>query len=237
MTTAIDQEPKPDIVNRRRLVASPFGMLAYLALFMFLPAGDWTWTAGWVFALIFLGSLTIAALYLWRVNPGVFAARTNFPAGTKHWDRILVWFLLPAFLLIVPVAALDAGRFHSFPVPGWVYGVGIVVFLGGTAIVTWAQSVNRFFEVTVRIQTERGHHVIDTGPYAIVRHPGYVGGAFFALGTALSLGSMWALVPAGLVCVLMILRTRWEDQTLQAELPGYREYTQRTRYRLIPGVW
>jgi protein-S-isoprenylcysteine O-methyltransferase Ste14 len=103
--------------------------------------------------------------------------------------------------------------------------------------VTWAEAVNKFFEVTVRIQTDRGQKVIDTGPYAIVRHPGYVGGILFCVGTALCLGSVWALIPAGLASFLLVLRTRWEDQTLQAELPGYQEYTERVRYRLLPGVW
>jgi protein-S-isoprenylcysteine O-methyltransferase Ste14 len=102
-----------------------------------------------------------------------------------------------------------------------------VLFLMGMGIVTWAESPNKFFEVTFRIQTERGHKVIDTGPYAIVRHPGYVGGILFSVGTALCLGSLWALLPAGLASALLILWTQWEDRTLHAELPGYKEYTQR----------
>jgi protein-S-isoprenylcysteine O-methyltransferase Ste14 len=123
------------------------------------------------------------------------------------------------------------------PVPWWVCGVGYVLFLAGMGILTWAEAVNKFFEVTVRIQTERGQKVIDTGPYAIVRHPGYVGGVLFSLGIALCLGSLWALIPAGLASALLILRTQWEDQTLQAELPGYKDFTERVRYKLIPGVW
>src|SRR5215510_5607188 len=97
----------------------------------------------------------------------------------------------------------------------------------GVGIFTRAEAVNKFFEKTVRIQTDRGHKVIDTGPYAIVRHPGYVGGMLFFVGAALCLGSLWALIPAGLACALLLLRTQWEDQTLQAELPGYKEYAER----------
>jgi protein-S-isoprenylcysteine O-methyltransferase Ste14 len=89
----------------------------------------------------------------------------------------------------------------------------------------------------VRIQTDRVQTVIDTGPYALVRQPGYVAGILFCVGIALCLGSLWALVPAGLASTLLILRTRWEDQTLQAELPGYKEYTTKVRYKLIPGAW
>jgi protein-S-isoprenylcysteine O-methyltransferase Ste14 len=135
------------------------------------------------------------------------------------------------------VAALDDGRFHWSDSPWRVCAVGYALLLVGVGITTWAEAVNRFFEPTVRIQTERGHKVIDAGPYAVVRHPSYVGGFFTAAGMALSLGSLWALVPAGLASALLVLRTQWEDQTLQAELPGYKEYTQRVRYRLIPGVW
>ena len=103
---------------------------------------------------------------------------------------------------------------------------------------TWAESVNKFFEPTVRIQTDRGHKVIDTGPYAIVRHPGYVVGLPALPGHApWRWAPLWALIPAVLLCLLLVLRTIWEDQTLQAELPGYKEYAQRVRYRLVPGVW
>jgi protein-S-isoprenylcysteine O-methyltransferase Ste14 len=98
-------------------------------------------------------------------------------------------------------------------------------------------TVNRFFERTGRIQTDRDHKVIDTGPYTVVRHPGYVGIILSCVGSALCLGSVWALIPAGLASALLVLRTCWEDQALQGELPGYKEYTERVRYRLIPGVW
>ena len=101
----------------------------------------------------------------------------------------------------------------------------------------WAMLANPFFEKTVRIQEERGHHVATGGPYRFVRHPGYV--AFILMGFALPLGvgSAWALVPAGLNAALIVARTALEDRTLRRELPGYAEYAQRTRYRLLPGVW
>ena len=189
------------------------------------------------FVSLFLGTLVVTGLYLWCVNPEVVVARIRFHRGTKRWDRTLLCFLLPAVCAIPLVAALDDGRFHWLPVPWWVRGIGYVLFLVGVGIFTWAEAVNKFFEPTVRIQTDRGHKVIDTGPYAIVRHPGYVGGMLFFVGTALCLGSVWALIPAGLASSLLALRTQWEDQTLQAELPGYKEYAQRFRYKLIPGVW
>ena len=102
---------------------------------------------------------------------------------------------------------------------------------------TWAEAVNKFFERTVRIQIDREQTVIDNGPYAIVRHPGYASGLLILVGIPLTLGSVWALIPASLSWLLLVLRTQWEDETLQAELPGYKEYTERVRYRLLPGVW
>jgi protein-S-isoprenylcysteine O-methyltransferase Ste14 len=235
--TSANHAQRRESINQGRLVGFLVGLPLYLALFMFLPAGTWAWTTGWLFIAVFFVTTVVAGLWLWRVNPEVVAARTRSHEGTKPWDRILVPLLLAVFSAIPPVAALDDGRFHWFPVPWWVIGIGYVLFVIGFGIVAWAEAVNKFFEVTVRIQTDRGQTVIDTGPYAIVRHPGYVGGSFFCLGMALSLGSVWALVPAGLACALFVLRTAWEDETLQAELPGYKEFTQRTRYRLIPGVW
>jgi protein-S-isoprenylcysteine O-methyltransferase Ste14 len=237
MTSANEHDRQPDGINRRRLVVSLLALPLYFGLFMFLPAGTWAWANGWLFIGVFLGTVTIAALYLWRVNPEVWVARTRSHEGTKPWDQILLGFFFLAVYAIVPVAALDDGRFHWLPVPWWTCGVGYGLFLVGMGIVTWAEAVNKFFEVTVRIQTERGQKVIDAGPYALVRHPGYVGGILFFVGTALCLGSLWALIPAGLASALLILRTQWEDQTLQAELLGYQEYTQRVRYKLIPGAW
>jgi protein-S-isoprenylcysteine O-methyltransferase Ste14 len=98
-------------------------------------------------------------------------------------------------------------------------------------------ATNRFYSRYVRIQTERGHTVVMTGPYRFVRHPGYVGIIVFMLASGLALGSLWALIPAGILVVILVVRTGLEDRTLQAELPGYKEYARHVRYRLVPGVW
>jgi len=227
----------PQGINRRHLVLILVCLPLYFALCLFLPAGTWAWARGWVFTLFFVVASVFIFVFLWRVNPAVVIARSHSHEGTKRWDKILLWFLIPTMWVIVPLAALDAGRFHWFPVPWWVCAVGYAFLLLGMGITTWAEAVNEFFEVTVRIQVDRGQAVIDTGPYAFVRHPGYFGAIFTAFGMALSLDSLWALIPAGLMSLLLIVRTLWEDQTLQNELAGYREYAQRVKYRLIPGVW
>lgn len=237
MIAADSTDQPPQGINRSRVALALIVLPLFFALFMFLPAGTWAWTKGWLFILALVGIIAVVFLVLQRVNPDVLVARSHTHKGTKRWDKILLCFFFPMIYAIVPVAALDDGRFHWYPVPLWLCGAGYALLFLGIGITTWAEAVNKFFEPTVRIQTERGHTVIATGPYAIVRHPGYVGGFFTAIGMALSLGSLWALIPAGLASLLLIVRTQWEDQTLQAELAGYKEYTQRVRYKLIPGMW
>jgi protein-S-isoprenylcysteine O-methyltransferase Ste14 len=215
------------------LLTTPF----IFALILFLPAGTWAGLNGWIFILVFLSVGTSAGLFVVRVNPEILTARSRIQEGIEGWDRILLGFLIPTMLSIFPVAALDDGRFHRFPVTWWVRGLGYVLLVAGIGGTAWAQAVNRFFEPGVRLQTERGHTVIDSGPYAVVRHPGYVAACMLFVGIAVSLGSSWALVPAGISSSILILRTCWEDRTLRAELVGNEQYAQRVRFRLIPGVW
>jgi protein-S-isoprenylcysteine O-methyltransferase Ste14 len=228
------EEPKQ--VNQRRLILLLVAQLLFLALLLFLPAGTLGWRKGWLFLLVYVAGIALVVPYIWHVNPELLAARSRI-RWAKRWDRILGSFLIATEMAIIPVAAMDDGRFHWLPTPPWVCGIGYVLLLVSTVFLIWVGSVNKFAEPAVRIQTERGHKVIDTGPYAIVRHPSYVAAVPLFAGIALALGSLWALVPVGLTSCLLILRTHWEDQTLQAELPGYREYTARVRYKLIPGVW
>ena len=108
--------------------------------------------------------------------------------------------------------------------PQWLWFVGLILFIPGTALYTWAVGVNPFFERTVRIQTERGHHVIDTGPHRFLRHPGYLGFFGWRLSTPLLLGSWWAFLPSLLSIVGLVIRTALEDRTLRTELAGYEEY-------------
>jgi protein-S-isoprenylcysteine O-methyltransferase Ste14 len=212
--------------------------LLILLLCLFLPAGTWRWFRGWLFLVVVVGASVVDILYLRRVNPDVIAGRVNPHERPRRWDLLLgLTGFLPAMLAIPIVAALDDGRYHWSYVPWWGSLVGYALIIAGFVGVTWVTSVNKFFEPSVRIQTDRGHRVIDTGPYAIVRHPGYALGYPLFLGMPLALGSLWALIPAMLLGPLLVLRTIWEDQTLRDELPGYQEYAQRVRYRLVPGVW
>jgi protein-S-isoprenylcysteine O-methyltransferase Ste14 len=236
--TAIDnQTDRAERIDIHRLVLFVLLTPLFLAVFMFLPAGTWLWGKGWLLIAVFTVSAIAASLCLRRVNPDIMAARINKHVGTETWDKPLIVLLVLGWLASFPVAALDDERFQWLPVQWWVVALGYALLLVGMGILTWAEAVNKFFEPTVRIQADRGQHVISSGPYDIVRHPGYVGGMLFFLGTALCLGSLWALIPAGLASLVLVLRTKWEDEMLREKLSGYKEYAQRVRFRLVPGVW
>jgi protein-S-isoprenylcysteine O-methyltransferase Ste14 len=212
--------------------------LVVMALLLFGPAGSLQWAHGWWFIGVFVALILVSMAALWRLNPEIFIARARpTRQGTKAWDRVLMTVLLIAFAAILPVAGLDDGRFHWAPAPDWAVLLGYVLLVVGFAGIAWAQAVNRHFEPSVRIQSERDHQVISTGPYAYVRHPGYIFANVMALGSALALASLWALLPAIVVIAVLAIRTMLEDATLQHELPGYAAFAQRTRFKWIPGVW
>jgi protein-S-isoprenylcysteine O-methyltransferase Ste14 len=145
--------------------------------------------------------------------------------------------ILLAMITEVPLATFDAGRMGWSSMPRAFVILGYALPGTGIALSTWALAVNPFFELGVRVQRERGQQVISKGPYATVRHPGYASALMIFAGLALSLASWWALIPAAWASLILIVRTKWEDDLLQTELEGYSEYVKRTRYRLFPHLW
>ena len=135
------------------------------------------------------------------------------------------------------VAGLDQRFGWSSQMVPLIHLAGLTLFALGQGLFSWAMVSNKYFSTLVRIQLDRGHTVATSGPYRYVRHPGYTGYTVSSLGMALALGSLWAMIPAGLLACLLVVRTALEDRTLQDELSGYRDYAQRVRYRLLPGVW
>ena len=138
---------------------------------------------------------------------------------------------------LVIVAGLDHRYAWSAAFPLWLNLLGLILIAIGYFFASWALAENRFFSGVVRIQADRGHVVCDTGPYRIVRHPGYAGNILALFGIVLAFSSLWTLIPAALALVIAVLRTALEDRTLQEELPGYRDYATRVRYRLSPGLY
>jgi protein-S-isoprenylcysteine O-methyltransferase Ste14 len=229
------------VVSRNDLIQAfvPLAVtLLLMAAVLFLSADTPQWPHGQLFLLVFLFLTLVAIAWLWRVNPEIFLARRRPTGqGTKSWDRVLLLILLPAFLAILIVSALDDGRFHWAPAPPWAVLIGYVLQVAGYLGSGWAQAVNRHFEPSVRIQSDRDHHVITTGPYAYVRHPGYIFGNILTVGIALALGSLWGLLSAALAVVVLAIRTNLEDATLQRELPGYADFAACVHYKWIPGIW
>lgn len=229
------------VVSRNALMQALVSLAVTLVLMggaLFWAAGTLQWPHGQLFLVVFICLTLISMAWLWRVNPEIFAARRRPTGqGTKGWDRVLLLIFFPLFVAILVVGGLDDGRFHWAPAPPWAVLAGYALLIVGYLGTGWAQAVNRHFEPSVRIQTDRDHHVITTGPYAYIRHPGYVFGIILTFGMALALGSLWALLPAMLVAVLLAVRTALEDATLQRELPGYAAFAARVRYKWISGIW
>jgi len=144
--------------------------------------------------------------------------------------------LSTSFLLVI-VAGLDHRLQWSPVFPPWLILLGLILVALGYTFGVWALAENRFFSGVVRIQIDRGHMVCDSGPYRIVRHPGYAGNILALPGIVLALGSVWALIPAAIASIIAVIRTALEDRTLQEELPGYRDYARRVRYRLLPPIY
>jgi protein-S-isoprenylcysteine O-methyltransferase Ste14 len=202
-------------------------------------SGDWGWWQGWAYAAVSILSFIVSRLIVRRVHPDLIRERARFMEAkdTKPWDKVLAPMLGFGSILVPAAAGLDRFYGWSSAFPAWVNIAALVGIVIGYSFSAWALIVNRFFSGTVRIQTERGHHVVSDGPYRLMRHPGYAGALFGFILIPLLLDSLWAFLPAGLLMIVIFVRTALEDRTLQTELPGYAAYAQKTRYRLVPGVW
>jgi protein-S-isoprenylcysteine O-methyltransferase Ste14 len=223
----------PKIVFRLVIV------LLVVPLAPMIISGAWGWWEAWAYATINILGFIISRVLAARRNPDIIAerARSMELQDAKPWDRILSPMLAFGALLILIVAGADKGFGWSVPFSLNAKMAALLVIVLGYVIGSWALIENKFFSGVVRIQTDRGHRVVTTGPYRFVRHPGYAGALWTYLAMPVLLDSLWAFIPAVLLVGVLILRTSLEDRTLRAELPGYREYTQKTRYRLIPGIW
>jgi protein-S-isoprenylcysteine O-methyltransferase Ste14 len=218
-----------------------FAVVALVMPFvLFIAAGRLDWWQGWVYIFITVALSFISRYIIYLKNPELIAERAHFTGseGIKDWDKkLVVWIAIAGPLAFLITAGLDK-RFGwsanmMFPVQ-----IGaIVIFLLGYAFSTWAIIVNTYFSSVVRIQTDRGQTVVTAGPYQFVRHPGYSGAIVAWLASPILLGAIWSFIPTLIVIALYIVRTALEDKTLQNELPGYIEYAQHVRYRLLPGVW
>jgi protein-S-isoprenylcysteine O-methyltransferase Ste14 len=213
--------------------------VAALAAVLFLSSWRLDWVMAWVYVGAFAVVLTAMTVYQELANPALLEERSEFKPreGVQTWDVILSAVVRVSLLASYVVAGLDV-RF------GWKPDVPLVIQIAAFALgllaaglIVWAMAANRHAVVYARIQQERGHSIATTGPYRFVRHPFYVGTIVLSLVIPLALGSPWAHIPGGLAALLFVVKTAAEDRMLMAGLPGYADYAQRTRYRLLPGVW
>lgn len=212
--------------------------VAALTALLFLLAGRWDWWPGWGFLGVAVTGISTTTLSLMRHDPELVEYRSRLGKDTQRPDYWFLGVFGVAFVGVLVVGPLDAGRFLWAPLPPWAFAVGAVLFVCGEALAAWSMHTNTFFEKTVRLQTDRNHRVIASGPYAIIRHPGYVGFIIgYALGFPLMLTSAWALVPAAIAIASVVVRTGFEDRFLADQLDGYTAYQQKVRYRLLPGIW
>lgn len=221
---------------RKRIVQVVITTLVQ-AIIVFLAAGSLRWEWAWWFVGTYFLGILINALLLFAVNPAVIAERSD-NREMRGWDQIWATLAFMTLMLVIPaLGGLDYRFGWSGEVSLTLHLTGVGLFFVGGLLFAWAMAFNAKFATVVRVGDEDSHPVATGGPYRIVRHPGYLGAIFQAIGLPLLFGSWWAFIGAGVAIFAVIVRTALEDKTLQEELAGYDKLVAQTRYRLIPGVW
>ena len=220
-----------------KLILQAFLVISLMDVILFGVAGRLDWLAAWFLTLIFFLLLVIVFGWGIRNAPDLLEERSKASANAKAWDKLLLRIYNLFLLGLLVTAALDAGRFRWSAMPPALQALGAVGFFVIGGVIWWCMSANAYLSRWARIQDDRGHKVVQTGPYQYVRHPMYAAIILLMPCIALALGSWWAMIPASLIGILFVIRTALEDRMLIDELPGYREYTTQVRYRLLTGMW
>ena len=221
--------------NVKRIAQTIFGLAVFLAV-LFGPAGTFNWPAAWALLIAYLAWMAVLIGVLIRRDPGLVRERSSSMQLAGAREKVFLWGIGGLEIATVVVAGLTVRFGWPTPAP-WLQAAGWVGMTLAALFATWALLSNTFASEVVRIQEERGHAVVTTGPYHYVRHPMYTGIVVLGPGMALGLGSLWALIPALLFSLAFVYRTASEDRLLQRDLSGYAEYVQQVRYRLVPGIW
>ena len=220
-------------MNGQKLLIKPLALCFALIAALFISAGSLNLPFAWAYIAVFAVFILIEHS---TIDPSL--RKERYQPGPGNRDRLTLWFVFPLLLTHWVIAGLDIGRFHwSDTIPPSVQIMGLIGMAASLGLAMWATKINPFFSPALRIQQERGHFLVTTGPYKYVRHPGYLAGIVSFLFGTLVLGSCWAILPVIGYIILILRRTALEDQFLQKDLEGYKEYVQKTPYRLFPGVW
>lgn len=222
---------------KTKFLAKILIMSLFFSALLFVFAGRINYFQGWVF----LGTNVITTLmnyWIIKDNTELIKERSKVGEGVKSWDKLILGLSSLTYLIFIATAGLDTGRYQWSPNFHWsIYALGIALAIAGQLIFLIAKKENKYFSTVVRIQTDRGHQVCNTGVYKVVRHPGYSGMIISLAALPLITGSIWSVIPIGAGIILLLIRTYLEDETLKKELSGYTEYTHMTKQRLIPGIW
>lgn len=219
-------------MTRLAIVSRSFAFPAVIATIIFVSAGDWRLPFVWAVLGVMSGFYLMLAAF---GDPNLLQERLSPGSGNRdRLTRPAGGLLLVGHWIVV---GLDVGRFQWSLVPWEVQVAGVLGYAAALGVNLWAVQTNRFYSSVVRVQTDRGHHVVDEGPYRFVRHPGYTATLVAMLSGGVALGSWLALLPVLAFAALFVRRTLLEDRLLQMDLPGYAAYAQRVRSRLIPGVF
>ncbi|UCE40885.1 MAG: isoprenylcysteine carboxylmethyltransferase family protein [Candidatus Aminicenantes bacterium] len=212
--------------------------LISIGAILFSTAGTLNWLEAWIYIVIQFGWSAGLTVWLWNYDPELLKDRLKFmKKSAKGWDKVLTFVSMPFYAAYLLIPGFDAVRYQWSHVPVGVKVLCFILIVASFLWITWVMKENTYLSRFVEIQEERGHKVITSGPYRFVRHPMYIGAAILLLALPVALGSLYALVPTAFALVFMIIRTVLEDKTLHKELEGYVEYAQKTKYRLIPGIW
>jgi protein-S-isoprenylcysteine O-methyltransferase Ste14 len=212
----------------------------FILLILLVCGGDLGWWQAWVYSLFIFTSGIGGRIWGEQRHPGLTAERQDTESfqQAKSWDKVLAPLMAVSISFpLVIVAGLDHRYQWTHEFPLWLNLAGLLFVWVGYAFAAWAFAENRFFYSVVRIRTDQGHVVCDSGPYRFVRHPGYAGNMLALFGMALALSSIWTLIPVAVAVIITVVRTVLEDKALKAELPGYQDYARRVRYRLIPAIF
>jgi protein-S-isoprenylcysteine O-methyltransferase Ste14 len=224
----------------RELIAQTIIWLAITAALLFVSAGTVRWPEAWAYLGIWFAGAVISGSSLARKNPDILKERLRSPrkqTQQKSWDRPLFVLIVGSWIAFQIVAGLDAVRYGWSHMPLLLKAAGAVALVLGIYVFHIVMLENSYASAVVKVDTEGGHRVITTGPYAWIRHPMYSGGILYFFGSALLLGS-WCAFAIGIVLIAVLaLRAKWEEDMLEAELPGYSAYARQVKYRMIPGIW
>lgn len=214
------------------------GLSITTLIILLVAAGKPDWINAWIYTALYLSYFIFPAIILTKISPELMNERGKFiQRDTQSFDRIFFKLNPLLNLIMVILSGIDAVRFKWSNIPVEFNALGVLLLILAFSLSFWAMKENAYFETSIRIQIDRDQKVCSSGPYKFIRHPGYLGMVLLAFGNPLVLGSLWGLIPGFLMALLVIVRTRTEDLFLRTKLPGYKDYTDKTQYLLLPSIW